>query len=97
MTCCSTRISIPLFLTLKNPDGGFKPYSSTKGQHGFRPIASTSPKREFSDWLVLENQAAGESMLVGGEPGLGVLGMESRCPGFCQLHHRPRRDHPNKR
>lgn len=64
----------PLFLTLKSPDGGFKPYSSTKGQHGFRPIASTSPKREFSDWLVLENQAAGESMLVGGEPGLGVLG-----------------------
>jgi len=64
----------PLFLTLKNPDGGLKPYSSTKGQHGFRPAVSTAPKREFSDWLVLENKSAGESMLVGGEPGLGVLG-----------------------
>jgi hypothetical protein len=31
-------------------------------------------KREFTDWLVLENERAGESMLVGGEPGLGVLG-----------------------
>src|SRR5271154_558253 len=26
----------PLFLTLKNPAGGLKSYSSTKGQHGFQ-------------------------------------------------------------
>ena len=64
----------PLFLTLKNPDAGLKPYSSTTGQHGFRPVTGALPKRTFSDWLVLENQSAGESMLIGGEPGLGVLG-----------------------
>jgi Melibiase/Glycosyl hydrolase family 36 C-terminal domain len=67
----------PLFLTLKNPPGGLKPYSSVKGQHGFHPIARSSPKREFPDWLVLENEVAGESMLVGGEPGLGVLGWKA--------------------
>jgi hypothetical protein len=64
----------PLFLTLKNPPGGLKAYSSVKGQHGFYKAANPSPKRAFADWLVLENAAAGESMLVGGEPGLGVLG-----------------------
>ena len=67
----------PLFLTLKNPPGGLKPYSSTNGQDGFHLGGSLSQKREFQDWLVLENEAAGESMLVGGEPGLGVLGWEA--------------------
>jgi hypothetical protein len=67
----------PLFLTLKNPAGGLKPYSSTKGQHGFHTSGDSSQKREFPDWLVLENQSAGESMLIGGEPGLGVLGWKA--------------------
>jgi hypothetical protein len=67
----------PLFLTLKNPAGGLKQYSSIKGQHGFHAAARVSQKREFPDWLVLENEAAGESMLVGGEPGLGVLGWKA--------------------
>ena len=67
----------PLFLILKNPAGGLKLYSSVKGQHGFHSAASVSPKREFPDWLVLENEAARESMLVGGEPGLGVLGWKA--------------------
>ncbi|MEP6643995.1 MAG: alpha-galactosidase, partial [Acidobacteriaceae bacterium] len=67
----------PIFFSLKNPARGIKTYSSLKGQHGFHSIASPSPKREFSDWLVLENEAAGESMLVGGEPGLGVLGWQA--------------------
>jgi hypothetical protein len=64
----------PLLLTLKSPEGGLKSYSSAKGQHGFRAIPGALPKHEFQDWLVLENRSAGESMLVGGEPGLGVLG-----------------------
>src|ERR1700677_3276983 len=68
----------PLSLTLKNPAGGLKPYSSVKGQHGFHASGDSSQKREFPDWLVLENEAAGESMLVGGEPGLGVLGWKAR-------------------
>jgi hypothetical protein len=67
----------PLFLTLKSPARGLKPYSSVKGQHGFYAIGDSSQKREFPDWLVLENETAGESMLVGGEPGLGVLGWKA--------------------
>ena len=64
----------PLFLTLKNPTGGLKPFSSVQGQHGFQPAGSLSLAREFHDWLVLANEAAGESAVIGGEPGLGVLG-----------------------
>jgi hypothetical protein len=67
----------PLFLTLKNPAGGVRPYSSVKGQHGFHPTAGVSSSREFTDWLVLEDEKAGESMLIGGEPGLGVLGWKA--------------------
>ena len=69
----------PLFLTLKNPARGLKPYSSAKGEHGFHPVSvsSKTAKHDFTDWLVLENEAAGESMLVGGEPGLGVLGWKA--------------------
>jgi hypothetical protein len=67
----------PLFLTLKTPAGGLKSYSSMKGQLGFRPTENRSQKHEFPDWLVLESEAAGESMLVGGEPGLGVLGWKA--------------------
>jgi hypothetical protein len=67
----------PLFLTLKNPAKGLKPYSSAKGKHGFHSVACVPPKRDFTDWLVLENEETGESMLVGGEPGLGVLGWKA--------------------
>jgi hypothetical protein len=68
----------PLFLTLANPSGGFKPYSSIKGQHGFHASGDSSQTRDFPDWLVLENETAGESILVGGEPGLGVLGWKAK-------------------
>jgi len=64
----------PLFLTLAGPPGGLKPYSSAQGQHGFQPTGNLSGAREFHDWMVLEKAAAGESALIGGEPGLGVLG-----------------------
>jgi hypothetical protein len=67
----------PLSLTLKSPARGLKPYSSAKGQHGFHPSSVSQLKHEFQDWLVLENEGAGESMLVGGEPGLGVLGWKA--------------------
>jgi hypothetical protein len=67
----------PLFLTLKSPASPLKTYSSVQGEHGFHPSDGPSQKREFSDWLVLENETAGESMLVGGEPGLGVLGWKA--------------------
>jgi hypothetical protein len=63
----------PLSLTLKNPVGGLKAFSSTKGEHGFHPAGNVARKSGFSDWVVLENRADSESMLVGGEPGLGVL------------------------
>jgi Melibiase/Glycosyl hydrolase family 36 C-terminal domain len=67
----------PLFLTLKNPADGLKSYSSAKGEHGFHLQDGAAQKHEFPDWLVLENGAAGESMLIGGEPGLGVLGWKA--------------------
>src|SRR6202011_5695431 len=50
---------------------------SIKGAHGFHAIENAMQKRDFPDWLVLENEAARESMLVGGEPGLGVLGWKA--------------------
>lgn len=69
----------PLFLTLRSPTGGLKPYSPRRGQHGFEPAAGNfSLKRESQDWMVLGNEAVGESMLIGGEPGLGVLGWKVR-------------------
>jgi len=64
----------PLFLTIKTPGGGLNPYSSAQGQHGFKTAGNLLLPREFRDWLVLENVAAGESALIGGEPGLGILG-----------------------
>jgi hypothetical protein len=67
----------PLFMTLKGPAGGLRSYSSTKGEHGFHLQEGAFQKREFPDWLVLENGATGESMLIGGEPGLGVLGWKA--------------------
>jgi hypothetical protein len=72
MTYCN-----PLFLTLKDPFGGLKVFSSAKGEHGFHPAGNLSLKSGFSDWVVLENDADSESMLVGGEPGLGVLGWKA--------------------
>jgi hypothetical protein len=67
----------PLLLTLEDPPEGLKPYSSVQGQHGFHTAGSLSSAREFSDWLVLGNDASGESALIGGEPGLGVLGWKA--------------------
>lgn len=67
----------PLFLTLRNPGGGLKPYSAVAGQHGFHPAGNLSTARDFDNWLVLENGASAESALIGGEPGLGVLGWKA--------------------
>ncbi len=67
----------PLFLTLQNPAGGLRPYTSAKGQHGFHADGNLSRRRAFTDWLVLEKERDSESMLVGGEPGLGVLGWKA--------------------
>jgi hypothetical protein len=63
----------PLFLTVRTPPGGLNPYSSIQGQQGFQPAGTPSQAREFHDWVVFENAVAGESMLLGGEPGLGIL------------------------
>jgi Melibiase/Glycosyl hydrolase family 36 C-terminal domain len=67
----------PLFLTLQNPPSGLRPYSSVTGQHGFHLAGTLSSAREFQDWVVLENNVSGESVLIGGEPGLGVLGWKA--------------------
>ncbi|MGC2403162.1 MAG: alpha-galactosidase [Acidobacteriaceae bacterium] len=67
----------PLFLTLQSPRTGLTPYSSVTGQHGFHKAGDLSGAREFHDWVVLENNVSSESVLVGGEPGLGVLGWKA--------------------
>ena len=67
----------PLCFTLKNPPGNLTPYSSVQGQHGFQTAGSLSSSREFPDWTVLQNEVTGESALIGGEPGLGILGWKA--------------------
>ena len=63
---------------MRNPGGGLKPYSAVAGQHGFHPAGNLSTARDFDNWLVLENGASAESQrLIGGEPGLGVLGWKA--------------------
>jgi hypothetical protein len=63
----------PLLLTLKAPASGLKSYTSEQGKHGFQPVSASKPSNQFNDWLVLENPSAGESVLVGGELGMGML------------------------
>jgi hypothetical protein len=67
----------PLCFTLKNPPNGLQPYSSAKGEHGFKAAGSLSADRHFDDWVVLENANAKESVFIGGEPGLGILGWKA--------------------
>ena len=67
----------PLSLTLRDSPSDFKAYSSAPGQFGFQSAGSLSSVREFRDWVVLENGLTGESALIGGEPGLGVLGWKA--------------------
>ncbi len=40
-------------------------------------MGDLSKDQDFADWLVLENAAAAESILIGGEPGLGILGWKT--------------------
>jgi Melibiase/Glycosyl hydrolase family 36 C-terminal domain len=67
----------PLSLVLKDPPSDLKAYSSAQGEFGFQSVGSLSTVREFHDWVVLENNGSGESALIGGEPGLGVLGWKA--------------------
>jgi len=67
----------PLSLTLKDPPGDLKAYSSVQGQFGFQSAGGVSSVRDFRDWVVLGNELSGESILIGGEPGLGVLGWKA--------------------
>jgi hypothetical protein len=67
----------PLSLTLKDPPSGFSAYSSVQGQFGFQSAGGLSNVRDFRDWVVLGNEVSGESVLIGGEPGLGVLGWKA--------------------
>lgn len=67
----------PLSITLKDPPGNLRAYSSAQGQVGFQSAGSLANVREFRDWVVIENNLSGESALIGGEPGLGVLGWKA--------------------
>src|SRR5581483_2866986 len=63
----------PLALSLSGAADELQPYSSVNNKHGFYPAGQVEERREFRSWLVLENHAKGESALIGGEPGVGVL------------------------
>jgi hypothetical protein len=67
----------PLSLTLKDPPADLRAYSSVQGHFGFQAAGNLSSAREFRDWVVLENSLSGEAALIGGEPGLGVLGWKA--------------------
>ena len=54
----------------------------------FNRLAACRVLREFRDWIVLGNESAGESALIGGEPGLGVLGWKATTRPSASGHHR---------
>ena len=76
----------PLSLTLKDPPGDLKAYSSVQGQFGFQSAGGVSSVRDFRDWVVLGNELSGESILIGGEPGLGVLGWKATTHPSASRH-----------
>jgi alpha-galactosidase len=61
----------PLQLTLG--PSALNVYSTRRRQHGFFPDGSLDSDREFTSWTVFENGSSRESLLVGGEPGGGIL------------------------
>ena len=67
----------PISVMFKAPPGGLTPYSSVRGEHGFQVAGRLAAPRDFKDWVVLENTQGGESVLIGGEPGLGILGWKA--------------------
>ena len=64
----------PLSLLLGTEGTRFNVHSADpKGRHGLFASGTIDDKREFDNWIVLEDAAACESMMVGGDMGAGVL------------------------
>jgi len=64
----------PLCLCLRRNGTDLHPYSADPGgAHGFHVTDPLGDEHVFADWAVLEDQHAGQSLLVGGDLGAGVL------------------------
>jgi alpha-galactosidase len=64
----------PLCVTLDTrASASFDVHAPVPNQHGFYPAGTVTGTRTFNNWIVVEQSATGESALIGGEPGLGIL------------------------
>ena len=65
----------PLSLPLGGDGAGLTVNTQdAQGRHGFYPVGAMEENgRIFDNWIVLEDAAAGEAMLIGGDMGAGVL------------------------
>ncbi len=64
----------PLSLILRGEANNLNVFFvDAKGRHGFFASGHADAKREFDNWIVLEDTSAGESLMVGGDMGAGVL------------------------
>lgn len=68
----------PLCLYLDKPSADLRPYSADpRGEHGFHSTGRLDKKSVFDNWIVLEDPAKQESLLVGGDLGAGILRWEA--------------------
>ncbi len=68
----------PLRLSLGATGAGLQALTAApRGGHGFVKVGDFSQKRSFDNWVVCENTQAGQSLLVGGDLGVGILRFEA--------------------
>ncbi len=64
----------PLCLSLGKPGAALRTSTADpKGRHGFFETEAVKDARSFDSWMVVEDVAARESLLVGGDLGAGIL------------------------
>ncbi len=61
----------PLLIALRST--GLRARTPQRNEHGFRNTANISGEQHFRQWVALENPDAGETVLIGGEMGTGML------------------------
>lgn len=62
----------PLLIALRNT--GLRACTPGRAdEHGFKNTANISGEQQFGQWVALENPDAGETILIGGEMGSGML------------------------
>jgi hypothetical protein len=64
----------PLCLSLAKPGASLRVSTADpKGRHGFYETEAFKDSRSFSNWIVVEDRAARESLLLGGDLGADIL------------------------